>query len=280
MATIIQNLNSIITTKNELNSILQENGVDGGEIFSEYPQKFRSVIAGSGGGVSYSYLNEKLTYYVEKDELYNSSYATQSYVVDYVNTYVPTPDLSAYATKSYVADYVATYAPTPDLSAYVTKNELSAQSYATTSDLNGYLPITGGNLQGNLIPSQSASYNLGSSSSIWKEIRGKFVYTDTAYIGDINYITNTSNSGMIININRSNICSFLGGINIGISPASDKSASLGNPQQYWKSTYTSNIYAYNAYISNYSNFLWTGTSAEYAALSDYTTYQIYMIKEG
>jgi hypothetical protein len=55
---------------------------------------------------------------------------------------------------------------------------------------------------------------------------------------------------------------------------------LGSSTNKFGATYTSNIYADNAYISNYSNFLWTGTSAEYAALSDYTTYQIYMIKEG
>lgn len=40
-----------------------------------------------------------------------------------------TVDLSAYATKTYVADYVNTYAPTPDLSAYVSKVELDDASY-------------------------------------------------------------------------------------------------------------------------------------------------------
>ena len=59
-------------------------------------------------------------------------YATKSYVVDYVATYAPEPDLSNYATKSYVVDYVATYAPEPDLSAYVTKDDLSGAGYLTS----------------------------------------------------------------------------------------------------------------------------------------------------
>ena len=54
---------------------------------------------------------------------------------------------------------------------------------------------------------------------------------------------------------------------------------LGESSVRWRSTYTANIYADNAYISNYNNLIWTGTSAQYAALSNYTTYQIYLIQE-
>ncbi len=46
MPTIIQNLNSIITTKNQLKSILNENGLDPGDVFSYYPDCFRGLIDG------------------------------------------------------------------------------------------------------------------------------------------------------------------------------------------------------------------------------------------
>lgn len=44
MNTIIQNLNTIILAKSQLNSILQEQGVDGGDVFSTYPTKFEYIF--------------------------------------------------------------------------------------------------------------------------------------------------------------------------------------------------------------------------------------------
>lgn len=41
-------------------------------------------------------------------------------------------DLTGYATETYVVDYVATYAPQPDLSPYVTQDALSQMGYITT----------------------------------------------------------------------------------------------------------------------------------------------------
>lgn len=199
------------------------------------------------------------------------------------------------------------------VASYVTSGEISQMGYITANDvdMSGYLPITGGTLSGNLVPSQSASYNLGSSSSRWKEIRSKSIYADTAYLQDTSYSSdivpkenntytlgdsshlyaatyssqlNVGNNSKVYNdsggitfsINSNN------GIRIGASaiyPKTSGAFNNGSSSNYWKSTYTSNIYADNAYISNIHNFIWTGTSAEYAALSDYTTYQIYMIKE-
>lgn len=46
MASVIDNLNSLINTKSQLNTILQENGQEGGDVFSEYPEQFRAIIDG------------------------------------------------------------------------------------------------------------------------------------------------------------------------------------------------------------------------------------------
>lgn len=81
------------------------------------------------------YISSIPSEYVTDSELSSKGYLTA------------VPD--TYATKSYVADYVSTYGGggTPDLSAYVTKTELSGMSYATTSQLTG-----------NILPSGSSTY--------------------------------------------------------------------------------------------------------------------------
>lgn len=105
-------------------------------------------IDGIDADEKYLTSHQSLANYVTKNQLSScgyltsipNTYASKSYVVEYVNTYAPVPDMSAYATKvevgsyvskvelsncsyateSYVADYVNTYAPTPDLSNYAT----------------------------------------------------------------------------------------------------------------------------------------------------------------
>ena len=49
---------------------------------------------------------------------------------------------------------------------------------------------------------------------------------------------------------------------------------LGGSANKWSATYTTDLYA-----DTIHNFIWTGTSAQYAALDNYTSYQIYLIKE-
>ena len=44
MNTLIESINKITKIKSELNQILQENGIDGGDVFSEYPDKFRELF--------------------------------------------------------------------------------------------------------------------------------------------------------------------------------------------------------------------------------------------
>lgn len=157
MATIIQNLNSIITTKNELNSILQENGVDGGEIFSEYPQKFRSVIASGGGSdkVTYSYLEERLSDYPTYSYV-DENYVSYSYFYSYLNEWGESEGhnlvdrvvgLEEKTTQldyrqGYTDSYLITYnqrISSLENAGYVSQNSLSSNSYASTSYVVEYV---------------------------------------------------------------------------------------------------------------------------------------------
>jgi hypothetical protein len=90
---------------------------------------------GNGSGLSSSQVQQQIN-----DTLADKGYVSYTYLKT-INGYSligegdievtggGTVDLSAYATKTYVADYVNTYSPTPDLSAYVTKVELDTASY-------------------------------------------------------------------------------------------------------------------------------------------------------
>ena len=97
----------------------------------DYVKKEQLNAAGYISSIPSEYITqEELSsnaYLTEHQSL--EGYATESYVVDYVATYAPQPDLSPYATKSYVADYVATYSPPPDLSSYVTYSYLEDKHY-------------------------------------------------------------------------------------------------------------------------------------------------------
>lgn len=44
MSTITENINKIIQVKNDLNEVLRENGIEGGRVFEEYPEKFRQLF--------------------------------------------------------------------------------------------------------------------------------------------------------------------------------------------------------------------------------------------
>lgn len=48
MNTLIESINKVTKIKSELNKILQDNGLDGGEVFTDYPDKFRELFRVSG----------------------------------------------------------------------------------------------------------------------------------------------------------------------------------------------------------------------------------------
>lgn len=132
-----------------------------------------------------------------------------------------------------------------------------------------------------VVPTQT-NVNLGDSSNKWSATYTSNLYADTAYSTRYNFTYNTwvgSDSDYEFHIGVNNQKRFQMNMYQFYAVTNPDNSSLGVPNYPWAYTYTSNIYADNAYISNIHNFIWTGTSAEYAALSNYTTYQIYLIQE-
>lgn len=266
MATIIENINSLITTKNELNSILNENGVDGGEIFSEYPDKFRSVIAGGGGGgndkVSYSYLNEKLSYYTTYTYI-ESNYVSYGYLgnlddityyimgsgdpyapenVYATKSYVNTK-LENYATQSYVVDYVNTYAPTPDLSSYVTYTYLESKEYI---QINGFYDTA---LSYDLCTEQNVTDQIESTLSTAGYISSiPSDYATYTGISGLGYVTSTDiENASYVSINSLSSMSYatasqLPVIDENIIPKENNTYTLGLSNYNFNTTYTSNLF--------------------------------------
>lgn len=95
-----------------------------------------------------------------------------------LSVYAKTADLSAYALTSTLSSYakssdlsayaktsaLSVYAKTSDLSAYAKTSDLS--SYAKTTDLAKYLPLTGGNVTGNLTVGSKQVFHAGNSRPI------------------------------------------------------------------------------------------------------------------
>lgn len=179
MGTIIQNLNTVINTKSQLQSILNENGISAGEVFSEYPDKFRTLIASGGTDkVSYSYLEERLSDYVSYS-YGNSNYVSYSYLYSYLadwgsdgertllermagvedkttqldyrvgyldsytnsyNTRISALENAGFVTSSGLNTAIdARIGTVLDNSSYVSKTELSAQSYSSKSYVVEYV---------------------------------------------------------------------------------------------------------------------------------------------
>lgn len=255
--TITNNLNEIISTKNEFKQIIQENGLTAGTVFSQYPSQIRSII-GSGGGSGYiDYLNTYQFAYVS-----GIAGEAPGCAVNLAG------DGSLVFQGSYVKANVFTYPLTGDFSGYefVSMGTLKnyVNSYASTY-------ITSTTIDENIIPKSSNTYTLGDSTYLYAA-----TYTSDLWLNSKNRFSNRSNNQINLQLNDSWRYTFH--VN-NFGPAADNTRDLGESSVRWRSTYTANIYADNAYISNYNNLIWTGTSAQYAALSNYTTYQIYLIQE-
>ena len=312
MSNYIDEMNTLVRTKSELKEIIIESGQTPGEVFSYYPNMIRNAIAAGGGSLV--------------------DYPTYTYVATYY------PDFTYLF--SYVGDALSGIDVDIDLSSYVTKDELSTQSYATTTDLSNYLPYLGV-LQAHytnsehFLPKANNTYYLGNTNFKWQRIYTYNLYSGNIVLSDTyNSIVNASNTRINFQINQNNRFKMT---NVEFAPVSNNGVNLGTSSEKFNKTYTSNIYADNLYTysltriystSNYNiifnlnganrfsmdtlmfspindntrnlgsstsrwantytanlwadnihNFIWTGTSAEYAALDNYTSYQIYMIKE-
>lgn len=144
MTTLQDKLDNIYQTKLEIKSAI---GTDS-DVFSEYPAMIRSM---AGGGVSYSYLDERLSYYVETSDLESMGYIT---IED-----VPQVDLSSYVTYTYLEskEYL-----TEIPSTYATYAAIEAMGYATESYVtNAIENIPDLNIKQDIIPESNGTYTLG-----------------------------------------------------------------------------------------------------------------------
>lgn len=242
MTTLQDKLDNIYQTKLEIKSAI---GTDS-DVFSEYPAMIRNM---SGGGVSYSYLDERLSYYVETEDLNTTlsyyvetsdlesmGYATESYVSDAINN-IPAVDLSSYVTYTYLEskEYITINdIPIIDTSSYVTYSYLDSCGYITSNDL----PV----IDESIIPKQNNTYNLGSSTKKYKSL---YLISGIEF-SDWSFITHYGNNIHFVAGNdvRTNN-DFLP-----IPWTGSKNINLGNANYKWAYTYTYNLILGNENINN------------------------------
>lgn len=237
---ITNNLNEIISTKNEFKQIIQENGLTAGTVFSEYPNKIRSLIG--GGSMSGDTVNSYISAYLDSYNFIDQNELS-------ANSYVTNDVLSDYTTYNYVDG---------QLENCVTKTELSAQSYATTTDLSNYLPYLGV-LQAHytnsehFLPKVNNTYYLGNSNFRWQLVYTYNIYTSNLYCGNIvlsdtyNSIVNASNTRINFQINQNNRFKMT---NVEFAPVSNNGVNLGTSTEHFNRAYISNLYTDNVYISS------------------------------
>ena len=232
----------------------------------------------SGGG------EVNLTNYVSKAELSScgyltshqdlSGYATLSYTEGrYLTRH---QSLDNYATKSYVATAIANAelsgGGNVDLSDYVTKTELSSCGYLTShQSLDDYATKS---YVLDKISGISGGGNVDLSSYVTKtELSACGYLTSHQSLDDYATKTWIENQGFLTSHQD-------------ISGKADKSelASYVTKNELTNASYATESYVTNQ-ISNiqtvtYQNIsIWQGTEAQYALLSDYTSYQLYLIAQ-
>ena len=173
------------------------------------------------------------------------------------NVYATKVELASYATKLELGAYVSKISL--ESMSYITMDDVSACGYITANDIS--IPV----INENIIPKETGTYTLGDSSHLYAAsyISDIWMASDTRFsyrgINQVNLYMNGNWRYVFHSNNFSPVLS---------------NQSLGTSTSKWANTYTSNLYA-----DTIHNFIWTGTSAEYAALDNYTTYQIYLIQE-
>lgn len=139
-------------------------------------------------------------------------------------------------------------------------------SYVTSSDL----PI----IDESIVPKENNTYTLGDANHLYNTTYSTNFYTRVSNL--TGFENNKNYTGIIIRVGGNQKLD----INSNdIRPASNGKYNLGTNNAKFGSTYTSNLYLNGTNIEDRFTYLvWTGTAAEYAALSNYTTYQLYLIK--
>lgn len=146
---IVDNLNSIISTKNEIAGVIRENGVNPGTRFSEYPNMLRSII-GAGGGGSIS------SYYVHGDHVCLTDDPDYNLKDLLVNSGAVSWDGTAYdytllLTETHANEWFPTYSYVESKIPVIDENIVpkSTDTYTLGDSSNYYHTLYANRLQGN-----------------------------------------------------------------------------------------------------------------------------------
>lgn len=227
-------------------------------------------------------INTALSNYYTKTEINNASYVTSS-DLPVINESIIPKETATYT----LGDGSHIYSNTYSRGVYLgTGVRMYSESSASSNDIAIALGGTAYYYMSNnrFAPNGAANsekIDLGTADRKWNHIYGKSVNVDTTYTSNL-YTENVSyTSGKSsIKMNDRNVDIWVNNKKLinasdyaGVVPT-QTNFNLGSSSKKWGSTYTTDLYA-----DTIHNFIWTGTSAEYVALDNYTTYQIYLIQE-
>ena len=174
----------------------------------------------------------------------------------------------------------------PDLTSYVTKTELANCSYATTSQLSSYLPLSGGTLNGNLTLGNTYFLTVGTERA-WKlfedgsggnayiclqaNVDSKHFYIRDNAGNNIRQIYESSND-----TNRSFVKNFTPNTYTNnITPNSNGVYTLGNSSLQWAYTYTNNLILDGININDTLSAINSTNKTHYGtAVHDRTSYTV------
>lgn len=211
-----------------------------------------------------------LSSYVTKTELSNCSYITSS-DLPVINESIVPKENNTYTLGDSSYMYNATY---------TSKLHLNSNIALTTDDITLFV-TTAGNLKfsfdidsfhpyGN---TYSGLLDLGTSTRTWRSTYTKYLYLNEnkvyIYSNGFGQIKFGVNGADRFKINYNTFEPSITGItNLG-----------GGTSNPFTNAYFKNLYLNGTNIEDrFTYLIWTGTAAEYAALSDYTTYKLYLIK--
>lgn len=239
MASIIENLNEVISTKNEIKGILRDNGIDPGEVFSEYPDMLRSIVG--GGSISGDTINSYISAYLDSYNYINSDSLSAYNFIDQdelsANSYVTTSDIPDISTK----------ADKSELNAYLSVSNLTKPAGVDVLRLlSSGLEI---NTSGNIYPScfsytnlvNSGNYNWIGSGTLKNYVNGRLAEIEASYATTTDLNNHLPYLGTL-QAHYTNSEHFL--------PKKTNTYYLGNSNFRWELSYVSKIYTDNLYISS------------------------------
>ena len=251
--TIIENLNSVINTKNEFANIIRENGTNPGTVFSDYPGMIRSIIANGSGDLSSYYVHGDHVCLTDDPDYNLKDLLVNSGAVSWDGT---SYDYTLLLTETHANEWFPTYSYVESKIPVIDENIVpkSTDTYTLGDSSYYYHTLYANRIQGNssvnirtgnnnrLTVSSTAfrpmqqNYNLGSSDYPFA-----YTYTNNLNFGYNTGLTSNSNYDVKMKINGNynyqwNMYQF--------SMMNDNyrnNCSLGTFGQPWAYTYTYNL---------------------------------------